>query len=276
MAVIIELILYHVLDVDRGQHTSNLWITGHSLGGALASLVMARLQTIVDEQDPLVRWLTEDDKSLYTGSTVLYVMASQAIANFPAAYACENCEDCKDDKDWKNCSNCPNCRRLRSRERRRVTWTNKCNTCSTRWEEMWNAACRGCKNFMDTKADPTACEKSDGTSCFCGDCSQCDDCKNMKECEQCKKRRIVWPWILLRDCYTFASPKVGDTEFAKEFDKNQRKAFEKIVADRMKAKTEGDSSGRQLYSWPAYWRIANEFDLGKIAVVQNYRRLFFS
>ncbi|KAF9084370.1 hypothetical protein BGX23_010584 [Mortierella sp. AD031] len=38
----------------------NLWLTGHSLGGALAALVMARLQMPLQEDDPL--WRKEEDE----------------------------------------------------------------------------------------------------------------------------------------------------------------------------------------------------------------------
>ncbi|OAQ25649.1 alpha/beta-hydrolase [Linnemannia elongata AG-77] len=40
----------------------NLWLTGHSLGGALAALVMARLQMPVQEDDPLLRKAEEEDE----------------------------------------------------------------------------------------------------------------------------------------------------------------------------------------------------------------------
>ncbi|KAK3844779.1 MAG: hypothetical protein J3R72DRAFT_418983 [Linnemannia gamsii] len=39
----------------------NLWLTGHSLGGALAALVMARLQMPLMENDPLLRKEDEDE-----------------------------------------------------------------------------------------------------------------------------------------------------------------------------------------------------------------------
>ncbi|CAO3566191.1 unnamed protein product [Mortierella alpina] len=305
----------------------------HSLGGALATLFMARLQTIVKDDDPLVRGFDEEDRQQFIGSTVLYVMASQAIANFPAVYACQNCKyhesngglmykECETN-DWKNCRDCPDCRMYRTRERRRLTWTTKCNICGGRWEKMHDAACQGCKNFMDGEFnpdvvyptnDPFACWEPDGKPCFCGDCGKCDQCKVMRDCKKCSKRRVHWPWIQLRDCYTFASPRVGDTTFAKAFDRNQRLSFERIVAHRRSLESEWveseplraeakacfgqdtmemlsqlddrmrsdltkplvrDSlwklledltdkmqaiSSLSLYSWPAYWRIANEFD----------------
>ncbi|KAG0223096.1 hypothetical protein BGX31_008716 [Mortierella sp. GBA43] len=39
----------------------NLWLTGHSLGGALAALTMARLQMVVKEEDPLMNKDKDND-----------------------------------------------------------------------------------------------------------------------------------------------------------------------------------------------------------------------
>ncbi|KAF9574235.1 hypothetical protein EC968_007159 [Mortierella alpina] len=237
----------------------------------------------------------------FIGSTVLYVMVSQALATFPDVYACKNYK-MYDAREWKNCLDCDDCRINRTRERRRLTWTTKCDICGGLWQDLMKLACKGCTNFMkakfDRKDDPFKCtnKKAPGKHCFRADCGQCDKfhpmkdcnkCPPMTDCEKCNKRRKYWPWIVLRDCYTFASPKVGDTEFARAFDKNQRMAFKKLVEDRVDFKKEWQAyedtrddqyakrdkkyyedlkrrremiSSRSVYSWPAYWRIANELD----------------
>ncbi|KAF9130535.1 hypothetical protein BGX30_013466 [Mortierella sp. GBA39] len=43
----------------------NLWLTGHSLGGALAALVMARLQMPLQGDDPLLRKADEEEEDEY-------------------------------------------------------------------------------------------------------------------------------------------------------------------------------------------------------------------
>ncbi|KAF9960453.1 hypothetical protein BGZ65_012305 [Modicella reniformis] len=79
---------------ERGKPL-NLWITGHSLGGALASLTMARLQKIVGEHDPIVR--DQGD----VGFPALVVMLRQFTRNYRAYMACKDCEKCQDSTVWK-------------------------------------------------------------------------------------------------------------------------------------------------------------------------------
>ncbi|KAG0007738.1 hypothetical protein BGZ80_004303, partial [Entomortierella chlamydospora] len=292
IAVILEKVLYEALEHDSGRWQTGLWITGHSLGGALASLVMARLQTIVREDDPLVRGLNKDAQERFTGSTVLSVMASQVINNFPAAHACESCVEPEcESNDWKNCSKCAYCRMMRSKVRRRMDWVDKRRHCCIKlWDNKFKAACTGCKNFMDNEVNTTTCEKeNEEKKCFCGECGNCDDCKRLESCRWCKMGSKNWP-VVLRGCYTFGSPKVGDEEFAKTFDENQKLFVKRIENDRIEAdkldedRKEADNENYrgeeyngwdqekiqadrrediklrfQAY-WPVYWRIVNEKD----------------
>ncbi|KAG0257378.1 hypothetical protein BGZ95_005254, partial [Linnemannia exigua] len=224
MTIIMEKILYDAL--DRNSHLPmHLWITGHSRGGAFASLFMARLQTIVDEKDPLVRELEPDDQRRFIGFTVLTVMNSQAIKNFPAAYACQSCVDerCRSN-EWRTCSECPYCKTLRSRVRARIYLRNKCHERGDTWAldcARDKRLCTGCKDFMDSRPDAAGCECPE--SRFCGECGNdgCAGCDMAKESQLCKMEKRDWP-LVLRDCYTYGSPKVGDTKFAETFDKNQR------------------------------------------------------
>lgn len=65
----------------------NLWITGHSLGGALATRTMARLQTVVNGNDSLIRDIGDQ---VGVGSTVREVMLSQ-FSNDPDLVVLRDC-----------------------------------------------------------------------------------------------------------------------------------------------------------------------------------------
>ncbi|KAF9574630.1 hypothetical protein EC968_006045 [Mortierella alpina] len=295
MTVILEKILYQTLDHDEGRWQTSLWLTGHSLGGALASLVMARLQTPVDRDDPLVRGLDPDTQQFFIGCPVLYVMTAQAINNFPAAYACESCEEegCKD-KDWKNCTRCSYCRMMRSKIRRRMDWVDKRRHCCIRlWVDRVSNACEACVDFMDDEENTfkkhVCVKESEERKCFCGNCGNCSYCDKLKNCTLCNPGLRNWP-VVLRGCYTFGSPKVGDEKFAETFDENQKKAFWRIEEDKNKADDRDerrriadeenyrskhyagwsaediakdrmeDIKERYRSYWPVYWRIVNEGD----------------
>ncbi|KAG9319597.1 hypothetical protein KVV02_004552 [Mortierella alpina] len=149
-----------------GSQSINLWITGHSLGGALASLCMARLQTIVEEEDPIVRGLSDNEKKLFVGQTVLDVMTAQLLKTV------------FNDESARNMHHCRQCRH-----------------------------CSGARASNDDEGD--------------GECGQCEPCKKEK-CE----RYLNWDietkrMLVLRDCYTFASPKVGNGTFAQQFERNR-------------------------------------------------------
>ncbi|KAG0349857.1 hypothetical protein BG005_010619 [Podila minutissima] len=165
----------------------NLWVTGHSLGGALASIFMARLQTTVCKDDPLVCGLKEDDQEYFVGSTVLE--SEQSEEDRKIIGILEGCTVCKDQSNDTGPGRCENC-------------------------------------------------YSDCGGCGSGTCVSCKVGKYSTYCKDIKNSTLV----NLRDCYTFGSPKVGDTEFAKEFATNQEKVHAKGPFK------------------PKYWRVANEYD----------------
>ena len=141
----------------------NLWLTGHSLGAALAAMVMARLQMLVKEDDPLMN------------------------------------KDFKDNKDNKD---------------------NKTNGNTTTNGE-----------HSSTNADQGSGQKSVGPRTVL---------------EEMLARFSDDPELLiLRDCYTVASPKVGDSTFADEFARNHV-----------------HYCAQSPYK-PTYWRIAADMDVGK-------------
>lgn len=239
----------HTLQIDR-DILRNLWITGHSLGGALASIFMARLQTIVDKDDPLVRGLKQDDQEYFVGSTVLEVMTSQFLKNVSSSSVRSRCPECL--FTGQENRKCRRCKIMRMREE--SGWPYCCLECWQNGQSEEDKAIinilKGCKKCKDKNKNPglkTLCE-----NCYsdCGECGNCDSCnvgKYSKDCKDIKENTLV----ILRDCYTFGSPKVGDTEFAETFVRNQRS---------MQAKSPFK---------PTYWRVANEYDPGNSTVKQS-------
>lgn len=235
----------------------NLWVTGHSLGGALASIFMARLQTTVCKDDPLVCGLKEDDQEYFVGSTVLEVMTSQFLTNVRCDSVCRRCPQCI----HTNPANC-NCRRCKMMRMRGESGYPSC--CLECWQSEQSEEDRkiigileGCTVCKDQSNDtgPGRCENcySDCGGCGSGTCVSCKVGKYSTYCKDIKNSTLV----NLRDCYTFGSPKVGDTEFAKEFATNQEKVHAK---DPFK---------------PKYWRVANEYDPGNSTVEQNFVKISF-
>ncbi|KAF9911736.1 hypothetical protein EC991_002464 [Linnemannia zychae] len=121
----------------------NLWLTGHSLGGALAALVMARLQLPLSEDDPLLRKAQEDDE-MYD----------------------------------------ENGRRLRKEK----------SASGTGDEDVKHGADEGSKN---------------------------DAGKRTVLAEMLAQYGNDPELVVLRDCYSVASPKIGDSTFAEEFARHQ-------------------------------------------------------
>ncbi|KAG0257544.1 hypothetical protein BG011_003904 [Mortierella polycephala] len=204
---------------------------------------MARLQTVVDKNDPLVRSLNEEDQEFFAGSTVFDVMISQFLKSYLFFSACVNCDDC-DPEEWKSCKNCRYCKILRTRMKQRGR--DDCDPCQRSKQDKVGKAitrmvegCEVCKDSMDQEG--VRMHKCESCDSYCGECGDCNSCNIGKYCKDCKEVRKT-SLVILRDCYTFGSPKVGDTEFAETFAKNQK-----------------NIQAKGAYK-PAYWRITNEYD----------------
>ncbi|KAF9954932.1 hypothetical protein BGZ72_004160 [Mortierella alpina] len=146
----------------------NLWMTGHSLGGALAALTMARLQMPLRPHDPLFEG--KDAKAAQTLNhdgtprTVLQEMMARYNASHPLS------SDASSDDNERH-SHFP------------------------------------FSIFHDIKHHHSG-KPSHGRHKSHGSSSSSNSQQNDLDL------------FLLRDCYSFASPKVGDTSFAQEFDRH--------------------------------------------------------
>lgn len=153
----------------------NLWLTGHSLGGALAALVMARLQMPVQEDDPLLRKAEEEDE-----------------------------EDEYDERGHRM-------------HKSRMTSTDADGSPGTEGDDVKKTTVLA-KMLAKYSDDPEL--------------------------------------IVLRDCYSVASPKIGDSIFANEFAKHQ---LDFCQASPYKS---------------VYWRVVANEDIGKrIRSCQRQRRM---
>ncbi|KAF9947211.1 hypothetical protein BGZ72_010790 [Mortierella alpina] len=218
----------------------NLWVTGHSLGGALASLAMAYLQSIVEENDSLLDgWNIGGQDGPGAGSTVLEVMNAQFYKRFSSYDACSRCPTCQS-MQLKSCNSCYDCKVFRLNMIQ--TLHMGCKDCKQRIEdkkEVFYKSCPNCTNDKTAKkysSGQTRCKACD----YCDECGGCEYCRAGKKCQDYKEHKEL---VVLRDCYTFGSPKVGDALFAKAFADNQLSIQEKSPYK------------------PAYWRIANQGDL---------------
>ncbi|KAF9937084.1 hypothetical protein BGZ67_001647 [Mortierella alpina] len=251
-----------------GSQSINLWITGHSLGGALASLCMARLQTIVEEEDPIVRGLSDNEKKLFVGQTVLDVMTAQllkTVFNDESARNMHHCRQCRhcsgahasdnDEGDGEVQTDCRlACRRCKILKMREGRGSPHC--CLEGWQKEWQSedereisqvlsGCTKCSEQKETPLPDTLCENCHTS---CRQCGQCEPCKKEK-CE----RYLNWDietkrMLVLRDCYTFASPKVGNKTFAQQFERN-RTEWARQSSDRPVKAVESQ-----------YWRVVVDDD----------------
>ncbi|KAF9183452.1 hypothetical protein BGZ51_004026 [Haplosporangium sp. Z 767] len=229
---IMEAVLFRAL-YCWGRQSFNLWITGHSLGGALASLCMARLQTIVEKEDPLVRGLSDKEKEHFVGRTVLDVMISQFFKTLfqdepdHQIHHCRQCRHCARADDGEPQTDCKlACRRCKILKMREARGLFVC--CLEGWQAQQSeddreitqvlSGCKKCSEQEETTLRNTPCDKCHTS---CKQCGQCEPCKK----EKCERylNLVVEPknWLVLRDCYTFASPKVGNSTFAQQFARNR-------------------------------------------------------
>ncbi|KAF9953305.1 hypothetical protein BGZ70_000304, partial [Mortierella alpina] len=149
LKIIMEAIFLRALEMRKEQIADgnsvpkpiNVWITGHSLGGALAGLAMARLQTIAKEGDPLlVGWDSDGQASAGVGRTVFEVMAAQFYKAYPSYDACLNCTVC-DHTKWRSCKDCQQCKRLKMENREQSI--EDCRRCKQQRKEMRDKAEQG-------------------------------------------------------------------------------------------------------------------------------------
>ncbi|KAF9181094.1 hypothetical protein BGZ51_007318 [Haplosporangium sp. Z 767] len=174
----------------------NLWMTGHSLGGALAALTMARLQMPLRVEDPL----------------------------------------------------------FKGYESRTIKTRNKDGTPRTVLQEMlsrFSVAPSSPTTDSHSKMAKTAAEGDIGATAptsptfkfpfslfHRNEDKHTADRANADNKKQHKNRTVhkndgESDLLILRDCYTFASPKLGDTRFAQEFDRHhvqfhQRSAYKSM------------------------------------------------
>ncbi|KAF9571421.1 hypothetical protein EC968_000636 [Mortierella alpina] len=245
----------------RWTKTMNLWITGHSLGGALASLCMARLQTIVQEDDPLVRGLSDKEKELFVGHTVLDVMSTQFLKSVNkgnhrlSIRHCRQCRlcACAEGENQTDCQfSCRRCDILRMREEAGYDYC-----CLENWQQVQTDKAKKIIQVLSHCNECSKQENEDGSSsdslcenCHtsCRQCGQCEPCKKEK-CQRYLDREVgIKRPLVLRDCYTFGSPKVGDSTFAKQFEQN-RKDWAKPTSARPVKSTESQ-----------HWRVAVQGD----------------
>ncbi|KAF9569944.1 hypothetical protein EC968_002422 [Mortierella alpina] len=218
----------------------NLWITGHSTGGALASLAMAYLQSVVWEHNSLLDgWNASDQNIPGAGSTVLEVMTAQFYKGFSSFQACKECPSCLK-KKLRSCSDCYDCKQSRLNMIQKLH--EGCERCKEHISNKLEALRRGCS---DCTRDELVQNDGEGLqrcrACdYCDECGKCDDCKARMGCSDYKKHKEL---VVLRDCYTFGSPRVGDAAFAKAF-----------------AEDQWDLRKVSPYK-PAYWRIVNQGDI---------------
>ncbi|KAF9202696.1 hypothetical protein BGZ49_007169 [Haplosporangium sp. Z 27] len=165
----------------------NLWMTGHSLGGALAALTVARLQLPLRANDPLFKGYEPAHISLNnkdgTPRTVLQEMLHR-YNDFPSSSAS-------------------------------TVVSSPVDSTATTPTTASHGPISVFSRIFHRHSDDGNHEHHDSPADFF--------------------HRHLYPHshdvnaddlIVLRDCYSFASPRLGDTPFAKEFDKNHTRYFE--------------------------------------------------
>ncbi|KAF9543805.1 hypothetical protein EC957_000419 [Mortierella hygrophila] len=142
----------------------NLWMTGHSLGGALAALTMARLQLPLRSDDPLFEGYSPDSVKalLHDEHGVPRTVLQEMISRFNSSHS--------------GASSAP---------------MSPSSSSSSSTIGSHQSTLKGHFGFLSHLGFHGHHDKKD-----------LDDLIN------------------LRDCYSFASPKLGDTAFAKEFDQH--------------------------------------------------------
>ncbi|KAF9955347.1 hypothetical protein BGZ65_003435 [Modicella reniformis] len=239
MKYIMEAVL-HMAWAARGRTNKpvNLWITGHSLGGALATLAMARLQATVGENDPLFTdpITTQDsngDQNHATECTPLISSRGSSSSSSssnnsnsssngqprartakPSAKATVLqvmlAQFCMNHRAYKACKDCKECQNLNPSDN------------PIKWKFCKN--CDGCRNI---RMGPNCQDCIQRKKCnHCGSCEVCRDCEDRINCDHCITCHDH-DLVALRDCYTMGAPKVGDSSFAEKFAENQKNFSEK-------------------------------------------------
>ncbi|KAF9169903.1 hypothetical protein BGX21_010341 [Mortierella sp. AD011] len=170
----------------------NLWMTGHSLGGALAALTMARLQLPLRANDPLFKDYDVANISLYnsdgTPRTVLQEMlhrfnnsASSVSSSTPTVVSSSSAS----------------------------TLSSITGTATSIFSHFHHKHGDGSINYGNNHE-----HQHEHTNFF------------HRHFDSHSHGKSVDDLIVLRDCYSYASPRVGDTPFAQEFDKHQTSYLE--------------------------------------------------
>ncbi|KAF9916075.1 hypothetical protein BX616_004675 [Lobosporangium transversale] len=162
---------------------ANLWITGHSLGAALAAIAVARMQMALRPDDPLFKdcdpATIRTHNSDGTPRTVLDEMLCRYIASASSPHS----------TFLSSAATFPLTKLRRHRHHHHTHHTK-----DGKGEKY--------KECKERKEDESS--ESDG---------QHDHQHEQHE-------ESTDQLLILRDCYTFASPKIGNSKFAKEFDEH--------------------------------------------------------
>ncbi|KAF9100788.1 hypothetical protein BGX29_006256 [Mortierella sp. GBA35] len=146
----------------------NVWMTGHSLGGALAALTMARLQMPLRPEDPLFEGYSPDSIKtlLHDENGAKRTVLQEMLARFNAIQSPSSAPMSPSASSFLSSS-------------------------SSSSQRSRHSTIRSHFGFLSHLG-------------FHGHHDQ----------------KVVDDLVILRDCYSFASPKLGDTAFAKEFDRH--------------------------------------------------------
>ncbi|KAF9348769.1 hypothetical protein BGX26_012852 [Mortierella sp. AD094] len=164
----------------------NLWMTGHSLGGALAALTMARLQLPLRVNDPLFKGYDSANISLYNSDGTPRTVLQEMLHRFNNSAS-----------DVSSSSST-------------VVSSPSTSTFST----ITSTATSIFSHFHHKHSDGSINDDNNHehqhkhTDFFHRRFDSHSHDKNIDDL------------IILRDCYSFASPRLGDTPFAQEFDKH--------------------------------------------------------
>ncbi|KAI1313430.1 hypothetical protein EDD11_002638 [Mortierella claussenii] len=166
----------------------NLWMTGHSLGGALSALTMARLQLPLRKDDPLFKDCDPAAVRTHNNDGTARTVFDEMLARFHAFSDNALAESFS----MSTLSSC--------------TSVSPSSSGSTFPFSLFHRHYGG-KSHNHSHSHLPSFHSSHSRSMKHNDKDHTDNI------------------IILRDCYSFASPKLGDTAFAQEFDRHHTAFF---------------------------------------------------